>query len=131
MSSPIIERARQDLDAAERAVAAAIKERDLCRAVVERLKEYEAEAMPTARTGEPELKPVPYSLLLEKLVRAGQPILIDDLMAKLAEIGRTPSGKNPKGNIASVLSKAKDRFEYQKDRGWRLKQNAPPNGEAS
>lgn len=128
----IMEQAYADLEAAELAVKEAQAELELCHRVVERLTVYRKTA--TDIYGEraiavhatPGTGRLTLIQELEKIAReVKEPILLEDLMRHLDAIGRAPGGKKPKANLASVLSKA-PQFEYEKNKGWRLKESAPP-----
>ena len=59
------------------------------------------------------------------LKAAPNPLILDELLAEMERRGRHVGGGDPKANLSSVLSR-NAQFEFQKGRGWRLKQNAPP-----
>ena len=138
----LIELAEADLRTAETAAQKANEEAQSARRFLDQLKRLEARAneltphLPFHIEVHPEINYDPkmtLAQLMENILQfQDHPLLMDDMIRELEKFGRVPGGKDPKANISSVLSKS-PLFEFQKGRGWRLKQNAPSaeTGEAS
>lgn len=129
--STIIEHAEADLRKAEEAATRALQERDLCRAVVQRLKSYATEESTASNDRNGHAKPLDGLTVagaIEHVLRtAERPLLIDEIIDGLRSSGRATGGKDPKANIASVLSRS-PRFSHRKGRGWSLTAGAPAAG---
>ena len=93
------------------------------RVVVQRLKNYAADEPAASKGHKGDAKPLnglTVAGAIEHVLRAAEkPLLIDEVIEGLRSNGRAPKGKQPKANIASVLSRS-PRFSYQKGRGWSL-----------
>lgn len=127
----IIERAEADLRRAEEAATRAIQERDLCRAVIQRLKSYASDELPASAGHNGHAKPSKALTAAEAiehvLQAANKPLLVDEIVDALRSSGRKLSGKQPRANVSSILSRSA-LFSHQKGRGWSLTAGTPAAG---